>query len=57
MIGFKSNNYLFVFPLVKIWEKNLEDCTTHKLLNFEEQLRSLCLESECIKNTDEDEKS
>lgn len=57
-MGFRSNNYLFVFPLVNNWEKKLEeDCTTHKHLTFEEQLRSLCLERECIENTDEDEKS
>lgn len=33
-----------------------KDCN-HKFLNFEEQMSSMRLESECTENTDEDEKS
>lgn len=32
-----------------------KDCN-HKFLNFEEQLSSMHLDSECTENTDEDEK-
>lgn len=54
----KSNNFLFVFLLlVKIWKKMLEKDCNHKFLNFEEQLSSMRLHSECTENTDEDEKS
>lgn len=33
-----------------------KDCN-HKFLNFEEQLSSMCLESECSENSDVDERS
>lgn len=42
---------------IKIWKKMLEKDYNHKFLNFEEQLSSICLESEHTENTDEDEKS
>lgn len=42
---------------IKHWKKVLEKDCNHKYLNFEEQLKSMCLESECTENTDEDEKS
>lgn len=35
----------------------LEKECNHTFLNFEEQLSSMCLDSECYENTDEDEKS
>lgn len=41
---------------IKIWKKMLEKDYNHKFMNFEEQLNSMCLESECTENT-EDEKS
>ncbi|XP_044051244.1 selenocysteine insertion sequence-binding protein 2-like [Siniperca chuatsi] len=42
---------------IKIWKKMLEKDCNHKFLNFEEQLSSMRLDSECTENTDEDEKS
>ncbi|XP_041792452.1 selenocysteine insertion sequence-binding protein 2-like [Chelmon rostratus] len=42
---------------IKIWKKMLEKDCNHKFLNFEEQMSSMRLESECTENTDEDEKS
>lgn len=42
---------------IKNWKKVLEKDFNHKYLNFEEQLKSMCLESECTENADEDEKS
>lgn len=42
---------------IKIWKKMLEKDYNHKFFNFEEQLNSMRLESECTENTDEDEKS
>lgn len=42
---------------IKIWKKMLEKECNHKFLNFEEQLSSLRLDSECTENTDENEKS
>ncbi|XP_026178033.1 selenocysteine insertion sequence-binding protein 2 [Mastacembelus armatus] len=42
---------------IKIWKKMLENKNNHRLLNFEEQLSSMHLDSECTENTDEDEKS
>ncbi|KAM9360913.1 uncharacterized protein ABDE67_001543 [Symphorus nematophorus] len=41
---------------IKIWKKMLEKDCNHKFLNFEEQLSSMHLESECTENT-EDEKT
>lgn len=41
---------------IKIWKKMLEKDCNHKFLNFEEQLSSMHLDSECTENTDEDEK-
>ncbi len=35
----------------------LEKDYNHKFFNFEDQLSSMCLESECTENSDEDEKS
>ncbi|XP_034452162.1 selenocysteine insertion sequence-binding protein 2-like [Hippoglossus hippoglossus] len=40
-----------------IWKKMLQKEYNHTFLNFEEQLSSLCLDSECTENTDEDVKS
>nr|XP_046241349.1 selenocysteine insertion sequence-binding protein 2-like [Scatophagus argus] len=40
---------------IKIWKKMLEKDCNHKFLNFEEQLRSMHLESECTENTDDDD--
>ncbi|KAM7415804.1 hypothetical protein PAMA_018049 [Pampus argenteus] len=42
---------------IKIWKKMLEKECNHAFLNFEEQLSSMRLDSECYENTDEDEKS
>ncbi|XP_051279031.1 selenocysteine insertion sequence-binding protein 2 [Dicentrarchus labrax] len=42
---------------IKIWKKMLEKDYNHTFLNFEEQLSSMHLESECTENADEDEKS
>ncbi|GAA6218700.1 selenocysteine insertion sequence-binding protein 2 isoform X1 [Lates japonicus] len=42
---------------IKIWKKMLEKDYNHKFLNFEEQLSSMRLDSECTENTDEDVKS
>lgn len=42
---------------IKIWKKMLEKDCNHKFLNFEEQLSSMRLDSECTENTDEDENS
>uniref|UniRef100_A0A671UHG9 SECIS binding protein 2 n=1 Tax=Sparus aurata TaxID=8175 RepID=A0A671UHG9_SPAAU len=42
---------------IKIWKKMLEKDCNHKFLNFEEQLSTMCLESECTENADELEKS
>lgn len=42
---------------IKIWKKMLEKEYNHTFLNFEEQLSSLCVDSECTGNTDEDLKS
>ncbi|KAK5870855.1 hypothetical protein PBY51_003767 [Eleginops maclovinus] len=43
---------------MKIWRKMLEKDCNHKFLNFEEQLSSMRLDSECTtENTEEDEKS
>ncbi|XP_056231892.1 selenocysteine insertion sequence-binding protein 2-like [Seriola aureovittata] len=42
---------------IKIWKKMLEKEYNHKFLNFEEQLSSIHLDSECTDNTDEDVKS
>ncbi|XP_008292375.1 selenocysteine insertion sequence-binding protein 2 [Stegastes partitus] len=42
---------------IKIWKKMLEKECNHSFLNFEEQLSSMHLDSECIENSDEDEKS
>ncbi|XP_049907089.1 selenocysteine insertion sequence-binding protein 2-like [Epinephelus moara] len=42
---------------IKIWKQMLEKDCNHKFLNFEEQLSSMRLDSECTENTDEDEKS
>ncbi|XP_070760781.1 selenocysteine insertion sequence-binding protein 2 [Enoplosus armatus] len=42
---------------IKIWKKMLEKDYNHKFLNFEEQLSSMRMDSECTENTDEDEKS
>ncbi|XP_040897407.1 selenocysteine insertion sequence-binding protein 2-like [Toxotes jaculatrix] len=42
---------------IKIWKKMLEKEYNHKFLNFEEQLSSMRLDSECTENTDEDMKS
>ncbi|XP_069034395.1 selenocysteine insertion sequence-binding protein 2 isoform X1 [Embiotoca jacksoni] len=42
---------------IRIWKKMLEKECSHSFLNFEEQLSSMHLDSECIQNMDEDEKS
>ncbi|KAM3610560.1 uncharacterized protein V6R79_005764 [Siganus canaliculatus] len=42
---------------IKIWKRMLEKDSNHKFLNFEEQLSSMCLESECTESTGEDEKT
>lgn len=42
---------------IKIWKKMLEKECNHTFLNFEKQLSSMCLDSECYENTDEDENS
>uniref|UniRef100_A0A3Q1G265 Selenocysteine insertion sequence-binding protein 2-like n=1 Tax=Acanthochromis polyacanthus TaxID=80966 RepID=A0A3Q1G265_9TELE len=42
---------------IKIWKKMLEKECNHSFLNFEEQLSSMHLDSECIETTDEDERS
>ncbi|XP_059192436.1 selenocysteine insertion sequence-binding protein 2-like isoform X2 [Centropristis striata] len=42
---------------IKIWKKMLEKDYNHKFLNFEEQLSSMHLDSECTEKNDEDEKS
>ncbi|KAF3851372.1 hypothetical protein F7725_013144 [Dissostichus mawsoni] len=42
---------------MKIWKKMLEKDCNHTFLNFEEQLSSKRLDSECTENTEEDEKS
>ncbi|XP_071396755.1 selenocysteine insertion sequence-binding protein 2 [Centroberyx affinis] len=42
---------------IKVWKKMLEKECNHKFLDFEEQLSSLCLASECTEQTDEDERS
>lgn len=42
---------------IQIWKKMLEKEHNHTFLNFEEQLSSMHLDSECTENTDEDEKS
>uniref|UniRef100_A0A3P8T1C5 SECIS binding protein 2 n=1 Tax=Amphiprion percula TaxID=161767 RepID=A0A3P8T1C5_AMPPE len=42
---------------IKIWKKMLEKECNHSFLNFEEQLSSMHLDSQCIETTDEDDKS
>ncbi|XP_053277730.1 selenocysteine insertion sequence-binding protein 2 [Pleuronectes platessa] len=42
---------------ITIWKKMLQKEYNHKYLNFEEQLSSLCLDSECTENPEEDVKS
>eukprot|EP00064_Thunnus_orientalis_P018226 superscaffoldBa00004124_g18320 len=42
---------------IKIWKKMLEKECNHTFLNFEKQLSSMHLDSECYENTDEDENS
>ncbi|XP_044185528.1 selenocysteine insertion sequence-binding protein 2-like isoform X1 [Thunnus albacares] len=42
---------------IKIWKKMLEKECNHTFLNFEKQLSSMRLDSECYENTDEDENS
>ncbi|XP_071339744.1 selenocysteine insertion sequence-binding protein 2 [Trachinotus anak] len=42
---------------IKIWKKMLEKEYNHEFLNFEDQLSSMHLDSECTDNTDEDMKS
>ncbi|KAM3867661.1 selenocysteine insertion sequence-binding protein 2-like [Diretmus argenteus] len=42
---------------IKLWKKMLERECNHKFLNFEEQLSSMCLASECTEQIEEDETS
>ncbi|XP_029999629.1 selenocysteine insertion sequence-binding protein 2 isoform X2 [Sphaeramia orbicularis] len=42
---------------IKTWKKMLEKESNHKFLNFEEQLSSMHLDSECSEHSGEDEKS
>lgn len=42
---------------IKTWKKMLEKESNHKVLNFEEQLSSMHLDSECSEHSGEDEKS
>ncbi|XP_041643291.1 selenocysteine insertion sequence-binding protein 2-like isoform X2 [Cheilinus undulatus] len=42
---------------IKIWKKMLEKDYNHKFLNFEEQMNSMHLDSECTDILDEEEKS
>ncbi|CAJ1069197.1 selenocysteine insertion sequence-binding protein 2-like isoform X1 [Xyrichtys novacula] len=42
---------------IKTWKKMLEKENNHKFLNFEEQMSSMHLDSDCTEISDEDEKS
>lgn len=44
-----------VFLSVKIWKKVLEEESSGTFLNFEEQFRSMHLDSECTENPEEEE--